>query len=182
MLTLTGFELAPSGCRSAALYLLSYRVHRDWTWVFIQFKCTRYSRDNLTLIHERMCRISVKLWISLSYECHIDFRNATQVVKEEKQACFFFKVIWKSSNIPSPRITLFKSAKTVSLFFHKIIRLNVRNKLQYTFGGRFSMFWYSYPNTGINQSELANESRYFIIYSLLSLPRIFEFIRFLWLP
>ena len=31
------------------LYLLSYRVHRDWRRVFIQFKYTRYSRDNLTL-------------------------------------------------------------------------------------------------------------------------------------
>ena len=41
------------------LYLLSYRVHRDWRRVFIQIKCTRYSRDNLTLIHERMCSISI---------------------------------------------------------------------------------------------------------------------------
>ena len=26
---------------------------------FIQFKCTRHSRDNLTLIHERMCSVAI---------------------------------------------------------------------------------------------------------------------------
>ena len=36
------------------LYLLNYRVHRDWRRVFIQLKCTRYSCGNFTLIHERM--------------------------------------------------------------------------------------------------------------------------------
>ena len=36
------------------LYLLSYRLHRDLRRVFIQFKCTKYYRDNLTLIHERI--------------------------------------------------------------------------------------------------------------------------------
>ena len=41
------------------VYLLSYRVHRDWTRVFIQLKCTRYSRDNWTFIHERMCSVSI---------------------------------------------------------------------------------------------------------------------------
>ena len=43
-----------------------------------------------------------------------------------------------------------------------MIRLNVQNKLQYTFGGKFFVFGHFYPNTGINQSELANKSRYFI--------------------
>ena len=38
---------------------LSYRVHRDWKRVFIQLKCTRYSCDNLTLIHERMFSVSI---------------------------------------------------------------------------------------------------------------------------
>ena len=28
---------------------VTYRIHGDWKRVFIQFKCTRYSRDNLTL-------------------------------------------------------------------------------------------------------------------------------------
>ena len=41
------------------LYLLSYRVHREWRRVLIHFKCTRYSRDNLTLIHEKMCSVSI---------------------------------------------------------------------------------------------------------------------------
>ena len=39
----------------------------------------------------------------------------------------------------------------------------MQNKLQYTFGGKFSVFGYSYPKTDINQSEIANESRYFIM-------------------
>ena len=38
----------------------------------------------------------------------------------------------------------------------------MQNKFQYTFGGKFSVFGYSDPNTDINQSELASESRYFI--------------------
>ena len=41
------------------LYLLSYRVHRDWRRVFIQLMCTRYDHINLTLIHERMCSVSI---------------------------------------------------------------------------------------------------------------------------
>ena len=41
------------------LCLLNDRVHRDWRRVFIQLKCTRYSRDDLTLIHERMCSVSI---------------------------------------------------------------------------------------------------------------------------
>ena len=32
---------------SPPLYLLSYQVHRDWRRVFIQLKCTRYSRNKL---------------------------------------------------------------------------------------------------------------------------------------
>ena len=40
------------------LFLLSCRVHRDWRRVFIQLKRKRYSPDNLTLIHERMCSFS----------------------------------------------------------------------------------------------------------------------------
>ena len=37
----------------------SYQVHRDWRQVFIQFKCIRYSHNNFTLIHERMCNVSI---------------------------------------------------------------------------------------------------------------------------
>ena len=50
------------------------------------------------------------------------------------------------------------NTKAVTCFFDEIIRLNVQNELQYTFGGNFSVFGYSYPNMGNNQSELANES------------------------
>ena len=39
----------------------------------------------------------------------------------------------------------------VSISIRKIIRLNVQNKLQYTFGRKFSLFGYSDTNTGINQ-------------------------------
>ena len=37
------------------------------------------------------------------------------------------------------------------------------NKLQYTFGGKFTVFGYSYPNTGINQSEHVNGSHFIVI-------------------
>ena len=40
--------------------------------------------------------------------------------------------------------------------------VNVQHKLQYTFGGRFSVLGYYYPNMGINQSESAYEACYFI--------------------
>ena len=56
------------------LYLLNYRVHRDWRWVFIQFKCTRYSRDNLMLNHERMCSVSILFQrISREYLVHLNW-------------------------------------------------------------------------------------------------------------
>ena len=45
----------------------------------------------------------------------------------------------------------------------------MQKKLQYTFGGKFSVFEYSNPNTGINQSELANKSRYFIIHNHINI-------------
>ena len=38
----------------------------------------------------------------------------------------------------------------------KITKLNMQTKLQYTFDGKSSMFWCSYPNFGINQSEPLN--------------------------
>ena len=44
--------------------------------------------------------------------------------------------------------------------------MDVQNKLQYTFGGKVSAFGYSSPNTNINQSELAKESRHFIKLAL----------------
>ena len=59
-----------------------------------------------------------------------------------------------------------------SVFLLQNNRLNVHNKLQYTFGWKFSVFGYSYPNRGINQSELANESRDFIIQNSLCLFQI----------
>ena len=58
MLTPAGFELAPSGYRSAALPV-ELSSPQGLEASFIQFKCTRYSRDNLTLIHERMCSVSI---------------------------------------------------------------------------------------------------------------------------
>ena len=44
-----------------------------------------------------------------------------------------------------------------------MIKLSLQNKLQNTFREKFSVFGYSYPNTDINQSELANKLRYFVI-------------------
>ena len=41
------------------------------------------------------------------------------------------------------------------------------------------MFGYSYPNTGINQSELANESRYFINDILTGKDTIFLHVKIL---
>ena len=61
-----------------------------------------------------------------------------------------------SSGIPSVWIAVFKHTRAVMRFF------SFQNKLQYTFGRKFSVFGYFCPNTDINQSELANESRYFI--------------------
>ena len=40
------------------LYLLSYQFNRIWRPVFIQLQYTRYCRDNLTPIHERMSNVS----------------------------------------------------------------------------------------------------------------------------
>ena len=66
------------------LFLLSYRVHRDCRRAFIQLKCTRYSRDNLTLIHERVCNVSTLVsesWSSIKslairlYAPEISFPN-----------------------------------------------------------------------------------------------------------
>ena len=48
MLTREGFELAPSGYRSSALPV-ELSSPQGLEASFIQFKCTRYSRDNLTL-------------------------------------------------------------------------------------------------------------------------------------
>ena len=48
MLTRAGFELAPSGYRSAALPV-ELSSPQGLEASFIQFKCTRYSHDNLTL-------------------------------------------------------------------------------------------------------------------------------------
>ena len=84
-----------------------------------------------------------------------------------------FKAIWKSRNVPSVWITVVKYLKHTTYFFYKIIRPKVQNKLQCTFGGKFSVFGYSYPNTGINKSELANESRYFIKLHSLTSPTYF---------
>ena len=54
------------------LYMLSYRVHRDWRRVFIQIKRTRYSRDNLTLIHERRVQIPLEsTFFSWLRQCQI---------------------------------------------------------------------------------------------------------------
>ena len=58
MLTQAGFEFAPSGYQSATLPVELWSP-QGLEASFIQFKCTRYSRDNLTLIHERMCRVSI---------------------------------------------------------------------------------------------------------------------------
>ena len=58
MLTRAGFELAPSGYRFAYLPV-ELSSPRGLEASFIQFKCTRYSRDNLTLIHEWMCSVSM---------------------------------------------------------------------------------------------------------------------------
>ena len=90
----------------------------------------------------------------------------------------FFKPIWKSSDAPSVWITVFKYTKTVTCFFYKIKDWTCKTN-QYTFGGKFSVFGYFYPNTGINQSELAHESRDFIIHhspltGLLVLPTSFS--------
>ena len=41
------------------LCLLSYRVRMDSRRVFIQLKSARYSRDNLTLIYERISCVSI---------------------------------------------------------------------------------------------------------------------------
>ena len=76
MLTWAGFELAPLGYQSTALLAeLSSPQRLDVR--FIQFKCTRYSRDNLTLIHERMCSVSIL------------FQTHPQIHKWK-----FFMIIW----------------------------------------------------------------------------------------
>ena len=55
MLTRAEFELASSGYLSVALPVeLSSPQGLE-----ISFKCTKYSRDNLTLIRERMCNVSI---------------------------------------------------------------------------------------------------------------------------
>ena len=51
--------------------------------------------------------------------------------------------------------------KDGTCIFYKIMRLDVRNKFQCTLGRKFSVFGYSHPNMGINQSELANQLHYF---------------------
>ena len=56
------------------LYLLSYRVHRDWRRDFIQFKCTRYSRANLTL----SMRMDVQCFNSIS-----EFLFSSQLIRGE---------------------------------------------------------------------------------------------------
>ena len=56
------------------------------------------------------------------------------------------------------------NTKAVTYFFHKTIRLNVQDQLRYTFDRRFSVFGYFYPNTGINQLELVNESHHPFAY------------------
>ena len=48
MLTTAGFELGPSGYRSAALPV-ELSSPQELKVSLIQFKCSRYSRDNLTL-------------------------------------------------------------------------------------------------------------------------------------
>ena len=57
MLTHAEFELAPSGYRSAALPV-ELSSPQGLEASFIQFQCTRYSSDNWTLIHERMCNVA----------------------------------------------------------------------------------------------------------------------------
>ena len=58
ILTRAGFELAPSGYRCAALPV-ELSSPQGLEASFIQFKYTRYSRENLTLIHKRLCRVSI---------------------------------------------------------------------------------------------------------------------------
>ena len=52
------FELAPSGFRSAALPIELFSP-RGLVVTFYRFKCAKYFRDNLTLIHERMYSVSI---------------------------------------------------------------------------------------------------------------------------
>ena len=61
MLTRAGFELAPSGYQPAALpvELASPQGSEASFFFSIQLKRTRYFCDNLTLIHERKCSVSI---------------------------------------------------------------------------------------------------------------------------
>ena len=68
MLSRTGFELAPLGYRSVALPV-DLSSPQGSKASFIQFKCTRYSRDNLKLIHERICSVSIPFQIILKSFC-----------------------------------------------------------------------------------------------------------------
>ena len=61
MLTRVGFELAPSRYRSAALPV-ELSSPQGLEASFIQFKCTKYSRDNLTL----SMRLDVQCFNSIS--------------------------------------------------------------------------------------------------------------------
>ena len=55
------FELTPSGFRSAALpiELFSPTGIGGEFYLYLQGTCTKYFRDNLTLIHERMYSVSI---------------------------------------------------------------------------------------------------------------------------
>ena len=58
MLTRAGFELSRSRYRSAALPV-ELSSPQGLETSFTQLRRTRYSHDNLTLIHERMCSVSI---------------------------------------------------------------------------------------------------------------------------
>ena len=121
------------------LYLLSYRVHRDWRRVFIQFKCTRYSRDNLTLIHERMCSVVFFFTISeSSSEIHMNrLSRWTGIPKVRFQIPLestFFSWLRQCQIIVKKKVSVhvsccidcygFMAYTTMTIASHKIARVN----------------------------------------------------------
>ena len=84
--------------------------------------------------------------------------------KSGKTSTFFFK-LFEGPATYKVFESQYQTHKSRYVYLSSNNRLNVLNKLLYTFMGKFSLFGYSHPNTVINQSALANESRYFILYS-----------------
>ena len=67
------------------LYLLSYWVHGDWRRVFIQFRCTRYSCDNLTLSMRMQVQILLEsTFFSWLQQCRLivklSFHNTLRMI------------------------------------------------------------------------------------------------------